>query len=161
MKRIRKQVYELTPTDLVQFPVWEWCLDEEGIAGQDEATVRPVASPQDANPWPGIVAAEFTFADGGTLTGYLTPFPSSDASPGDVHPVVVTEEGQVAFWLGTLTPEPAWVAECYRILGRSADDVFPVQFRSIAPTTVGVTVGSINGFMQLKSFHDQSVIEHR
>jgi hypothetical protein len=161
LKRVRKQFYELTPTDLEQFPVWEWCLDEEGVAGQDEATVRPFAGPQAANPWPGIVAAEFTFADGGTLTGYLTPFSESEVPPGNVHPVVVTDRGQVPFWLGTLPPEPAWVAKCYGILGRSAPDVFPVRFRSIAPSMVGVTSGSINGFLQLRSFRDQSIIEHR
>jgi len=37
----RKQVYDLTLADLQAAPVWEFALDEEGVAGQDEATVRP------------------------------------------------------------------------------------------------------------------------
>ena len=42
MMRVRKPVDKLTPADLEQFPFWEFALDEEGIAGQDETTVRPV-----------------------------------------------------------------------------------------------------------------------
>ena len=41
MARIRKQVYDLTAEDLRRYPLWEFCLDEEGIEGQDEATVKP------------------------------------------------------------------------------------------------------------------------
>lgn len=39
--RIRKQIYEITLEDLLQFPVWEFALDEEADEGQDESTVRP------------------------------------------------------------------------------------------------------------------------
>src|SRR5262252_1978828 len=41
MKRVRKQVFDLTVEDLDRYPVWEFALDEEGDEGQDEATVRP------------------------------------------------------------------------------------------------------------------------
>ena len=41
-KRVRKQIYKLEHSDLDRFPAWEFALDEEGRAGQDEATVRPV-----------------------------------------------------------------------------------------------------------------------
>ena len=32
---------ELTPADLEQYSVWELAIDEEGLSGQDEETVRP------------------------------------------------------------------------------------------------------------------------
>ena len=34
--KIRKQVYELTISDIEEFPVWEFASDEEGDDGQDE-----------------------------------------------------------------------------------------------------------------------------
>jgi hypothetical protein len=40
--KIRKQVYDFKPRDLNEYPCWEFALDEEGQAGQDEATVRPI-----------------------------------------------------------------------------------------------------------------------
>jgi hypothetical protein len=40
-KAVRKQVYDLTLADFDVAPVWEFASDEEGVAGQDEATVRP------------------------------------------------------------------------------------------------------------------------
>jgi hypothetical protein len=49
-KAVRKQVYDLTLADFDVAPVWEFASDEEGVAGQDEATVRPyeVSFPIDA-----------------------------------------------------------------------------------------------------------------
>jgi hypothetical protein len=41
---VRKPVYDLTLADFDAAPVWEFALDEEGVAGQDEATVRPTRS---------------------------------------------------------------------------------------------------------------------
>jgi hypothetical protein len=38
---VRKPVYDLTLADFDAARVWEFALDEEGVAGQDEATVRP------------------------------------------------------------------------------------------------------------------------
>ena len=48
--RIRKQVYELRPEDFVTASIWEFALDEEGAPGQDEATVRPRADLERADP---------------------------------------------------------------------------------------------------------------
>jgi len=38
----RKPVVEIALQDLMQFPVWEFAIDEEGIEGQDETWIRPV-----------------------------------------------------------------------------------------------------------------------
>ena len=40
-KQIRKDVGEITLGDLQQHPSWEFCLDEEGVEGQTECTMRP------------------------------------------------------------------------------------------------------------------------
>jgi hypothetical protein len=38
---LRKQVADLTPSDLREYPAWEFAIDEEGEAGQDEETIKP------------------------------------------------------------------------------------------------------------------------
>ena len=102
---IRKQVDELTTEDLDQFPIWEFALDEEGKEGQDEATVRPVNILRPTDPLEGsrLVKAQFTYADGSTAYGYLTPATDS-TDLGAVQPVVITADGQVAFWCGIIEP---------------------------------------------------------
>jgi hypothetical protein len=40
-ERIRKHVYLLTEPDLIDYPLWEFCSDEEGEEDQDETTVKP------------------------------------------------------------------------------------------------------------------------
>jgi hypothetical protein len=53
--KVRKQVYELTNRDLLEAPVWEFALDEEGEEGQDEATVRPWARQEPLDPTDGML----------------------------------------------------------------------------------------------------------
>jgi hypothetical protein len=71
--KIRKQVFDLTTEDLVQFPIWEFASDEEGEAGQDEATVRPWdgEQPPDKTSCPLIVRARFVLSDGTSFTGHV------------------------------------------------------------------------------------------
>src|ERR1700756_1043196 len=40
----RKPIDQITVPDLVDFPIWEFCLDEEGVEGMDETWVRPLAA---------------------------------------------------------------------------------------------------------------------
>jgi hypothetical protein len=40
----RKPIDQITVADLVDFPIWEFCLDEEGVEGMDETWVRPLAA---------------------------------------------------------------------------------------------------------------------
>lgn len=105
--KIRKQVYALTPDDLAQYPIWEFALDEEGEEDQDEATVRPFTGSDSPDPAEGmfIVRGQFTLADGTIFPGYLTP--AEDSSDlGTVQPQIVSESGQVGFWLGMSPREP-------------------------------------------------------
>jgi hypothetical protein len=61
---IRKDAGELTPADYARFPVWEFALDEEGIKGQNECTVRPVHPVAWPDVYDYIVGATATFASG-------------------------------------------------------------------------------------------------
>src|SRR5437773_1340523 len=106
--KIRKQVYELTVQDLREHPVWEFALDEEDKRGQDEATVRPFISSGSVDPGAGtfIVRARFTLADGTPFVGYLTPRDDPN-DLGTIQPQIVTERGQVWFWMGVIRDDVA------------------------------------------------------
>lgn len=157
--RIRKQVYDLTPDDLSRQAVWEFALDEEGEEDQDEATVRPyeIDGPLDPNDGMFVVRARLQLADGTGLIGYLTPPVRGDSSLGTLQPAVVVEGGQVSFWCGMLTPEPAHVEESYARLGKSSpSDVFPLKFESDHDLVGGVVAGELPGFLVLEDFRTMS-----
>ncbi len=148
--QVRKQVYELTPDDLTSFPVWEFCLDEEGVEGQDEATVRPYEKPGPVDPASGMFAVKaiFTLADGTEFTGYLTPPEQADREDiGIIQPIIVTDKGQLMFWNGLLKPTKAILDENYGLLEKSASEVFPVRYRSAVELEGGAVEGTIGGFL--------------
>jgi hypothetical protein len=157
--KIRKQVYELMPSDLDQFPIWEHALDEEGVPGQDEATVKPRPDLDVADPGQGlfVVRAEFESKDGIRYSGYA--YPSTEDTLSLIQPTIVTEQGQVGFWLGAFPPEPAALAPLYEMLGKSADALFPLSFCS--PVRLeGVDLhGEIPAFLHFASIQDQRMVE--
>jgi len=149
-KKIRKQCYELTPSDLSSWPAWEFARDEEGESGQDEATVRPYAFSDALDPADGmfIVAATFWLADGTTEHGFVTPAPSGTDNLGTIQPQIVTEKGQVGFWLGRCPPD---TKRAYETLGREAPSVFPIRFESTVPLIGPKVTGTLLGFLCLES----------
>ncbi len=157
--KIRKQVYELTPADLERFPIWEYALDEEGEEGQDEATVRPFAADGEleAADGPFMVRAAFRLADGTAMSGYLTPSAHAQVDLGMIQPVIVTERGQVAFWCGVIKPDASHLAECYSILGKAANEIFPVSFASQIDHAKEPVVGMVPGFLVLEDVSSEKV----
>lgn len=145
--KIRKQVYELTVDDFTEFPVWEFALDEEGEENQDEATVRPSTAPLplDCSESRFIVRAKFSLADGTRHIGYLTPCHATE-DLGSIQPIVITQQGQVTFWMGAARGN---TNPFYEKLGKSAERIFPVTFKSDVPLVGGVVFGSIPGFLHL------------
>jgi len=152
--RLRKQVYELALGDLSAFPVWEFRLDAEGEEGRDESTVRPYSALGPLDPGDGmfVVRAVFTLADGTRMRGYFTPPSRDDASMGTLQPIIVTDRGQVRLWCGTATPSPKRLTHIYELLGKNAQQVFPVQFESDVDLLGGPVKGSVSGFLVLKDF---------
>lgn len=157
MTSIRKQVSDLTPADLKECPVWEFALDEEGVEGQDEATVRPMPAAYALDPGAGtlVVRATFRLADGTKMEGYLTPPPDAEPGLGSIQPVIVSGLGQVGFWMGVIRPQPSDLAKLYLRLGKSASQVFPLQFESNVELKSGRVSGTIPGFLVIKSFQDR------
>jgi hypothetical protein len=148
--KIRKQVYDLVPSDLDRFPVWEFALDEEGKENQDEATVRPRESIDPVNPDDGmfVVKASFTLANGKRFTGYVTPPVQGDDSIGTTQPIIVTEKGQVGFWCGVMKPTEEIIRNHYGILGVTKPaDVFPLKYETVFPISSGTIKGQLTGFL--------------
>jgi hypothetical protein len=150
--KLRKQVYKITLTDLAQFPVWEFALDEEGEDGQDEATVRPYqySPPLDPNDGMFVVKAIFTLADGTQLEGYLTPPVQGQNDIGTLQPIIITERGQVSFWYGIQEPNSEEINKMYRMLGKNASQVFPLRFKSAVEILDGDIEGILEGFLFFK-----------
>jgi hypothetical protein len=155
--KIRKQVYDLTTHDLAKHPIWEFALDEEGEEGQDEATVRPLMETEREafDPMEGmyVVGARFTLADGGVHVGYLTPCEDPE-DMGTIQPQIVTEKGQVGFWLGLASVN---LEESYAKLGKSAEATFPVKFVSDIELFGAKLAGVIPAFLKLKDFETMKV----
>lgn len=148
--RIRRQVYELTPKDLEVHSVWEFALDEEDDAGQDEATVRPYKADGALDPSDGmfVVRARIKLADGTPVCGYLTPPTDGEGELGILQPVVVASGGQTPFWCGLRTPAPHELAAHYALLGKSsASQVFPATFQSDVELVGGPVFGRLEGFV--------------
>ena len=129
--KTRKQVYELTPDDLEKNPIWEFALDEEVGEDQDEATVMPIDQFDEVSGL-FIIKGEFKAANGIRYVGYLN-LSETDAGGGAsldqmqyVQPVIVTDEGQIGFWNGTLDLDKEELAGVYemREIGRYANRSF-------------------------------------
>ncbi len=119
--RIRKQENALTIFDLMQFPAWEYALDEEDVPGQNEKTLRPylIPPPLDREQAYFVVRARFILANGASLTGFLKPLRQNEDKlmqpliPYDLNPVIVTYHGQVPFCYGIFMPDEATISENY------------------------------------------------
>jgi len=157
--KVRKHVYDLTNEDLLRFSIWEFASDEEGEEGQDETTVRPWdgAPAPDKSCCPLIVLARFVLADGTRHSGYVT-FDVQGASIDSVHPVIVTEAGQVMFWFGILVPSREAIDAAYAKLGRTAALAFPIQYRSDVPLAADPVAGSLEGFCHYRSVRDRTLV---
>jgi hypothetical protein len=156
-ERIRKQSYDLRPDDLAHFPIWEYALDEEGEDGQDEATVKPRPDLSVADPAEGmlIARAEFIARDGTRYEGYVSP--SDEEAFGFGQPTIVTDEGQVNFWYGAFPPKPGALEADYKLLGKTAEQLFPVRYRALVEYEGARLEGEIPAFMHYEQVGSQEV----
>ena len=77
----RKPVGDLTLSDLQAFPIWEYASDEEGVEGQDESWVRPVAATKmAAKAYSQIVTSTFKTNTGQQLSGYMIVSPAASTA---------------------------------------------------------------------------------
>jgi hypothetical protein len=77
-----------------------------------------------------------------------------DDGLGTLQPIIVTPEGQVAFWWGGSAPSRDEIEENYRRLGKSSpDQVFPIRFESEVEIIGGAVRGELPGFLVLEGTH--------
>jgi hypothetical protein len=147
--RIRKQMFDLSDADFKEYAAWEFCLDEEGVEGQDEETVRP-SSLRDI---PGnsfgsyLVAADVAFGDGSKASGYLF---SDESDVVSASPLAFMRSEKVMFQIpGSFSPEKAEERkEClYSQLGMDRASVFPVTFTSLVPVNGSPMRFVLDGFV--------------
>jgi hypothetical protein len=158
-KKIRRQVYELTASDLSRFPAWEFASDEEGDPDQDEATVRPYAQlPVDLRNGTLIVRARFSLSDGSHMYGYIYTVSSNEAWGVDfVQPVIVIGENQVPFWSGMRPPSTERIERLLGVLGKTKEQVFPLTYESDVEMMDGRPLsGTVMGF----SYYTDGKITH-
>ena len=153
---IRKQVGDLTPSDLKEYPTWEFAIDEEGEGG-DEETVRPRQEVKFVEPAEGlfIVRAEFAAADGTRFDGFVSPHEERHVA--HAHPTIVTDKAHVPFWSGIVRPTQAHLDASYSALGKAPEELFPLRYRAVVEHAGSELEGEINGFMHYESRHTQRI----
>lgn len=146
---MRKPVTELRPEDLKVHAVWEFTLDDHVRSGQTETYVQPFALAAPLDPAAGMFAVRtrFTLAEGTEHTGYSTPVPQCEAAIPLMQPTIVTNKGQVPFWLGDYPPGFDELQQMLALLGER--DPFPIRFACMVPMQGGPVLGRIEGFMAL------------
>jgi hypothetical protein len=156
----RRQVYELSARDLLDIPAWQFATNEEGIPGQDEATVRPyLRMPVNSADGLLVVRATFTLASGTNFIGYISPPPpGKKGCVHKFHPNIVTDRGQVPFYFGIFPPSKERIAELLHALGKSAGEVFPLSFKTDSPIQGGAIEGQVAGFSFLQGDEEQIVL---
>jgi hypothetical protein len=153
-RRIRKQCYELTAEDFERFPCWEFALDEEGRAGQDEATVRPIKLRGSVNAMGGplLVLGVFSFPNGRIRLGQLTIGSGFDIK--DTQPALFLGDRLLGFYLGALRPSKAESKAEIRELRAICDDSFPIYYSTALRDKRGqpLASGVLKGFYQYGGF---------
>jgi len=152
--KIRKQVYDLTLEDFKQYSLWEFALDEEGVEGQDEATVRPFVSqiPNDLPAAMFVTTATFTLSDGAEARGFLYPPFGRDEETdlGIIQPNIITDQGQIPFWHGIREPNSTEISDFLKMMGKPSTDVFPLKYACDIKIDSIIIEGTLEGFYYLQ-----------
>ncbi len=149
VQRIRKQMFDLSAEDFGQCAVWEFCLDEETLDGQDETTVHPTALIDLPANSMGLflVAADVVFGDGTRGFGRLF---SDEHDVISACPAVFIGNKKVQFQIpGSLTDDKA--EECkeryYTDIGMDRQSIFPISFKSQIPVAGRPMSFVLDGFI--------------
>jgi hypothetical protein len=134
-----KRLADLTVEDLTSAPVWRY----EGGEGADAVVVeqaRDGLSQMDDEIF--LAATDFLLVDSSQHLGLC--FPVDDAGLDYLQPAIVTPSGHVQFWFDGVVPEEVLSAQ-WAALGKRAEEIFPVRFRSRVPVDGCEVTGVIPG----------------
>jgi hypothetical protein len=141
MNRNLRFTGEWPPEEILrQYPNWEYALDEEGVPGQDETTLKPQSEQGHINIDTVFTVGEVLTNDGNTYPAILE---MSDSRIEGIN--TFTAEGRA--WRIYMTRptrkwvpfEADWLSEAERPLPVSFDDqsVFPITVTSLLPKAQG------------------------
>lgn len=181
-KRIRKDAGELRLADFEQFPVWEFCHNEEGVEGQTECTMRPRPNVRLVK-WPsfdGLVTADMIASAGRRFIGIVQPGESFahpwncspeivlDAPVGTVvaHPLLETfnqmmrsDRPRIALHVPAISPEDArvLVSLAYQAMSIRADEIWPLTIRPRVSIAGFLETWTVDGWLNAGQ-HDPSYV---
>jgi hypothetical protein len=84
--------------------------------------------------------------------------PQHEARVDRIQPTIVTDQGQVAFWLGAFPPKPGRLDRAYATVGKNASELFPLRYRAVVGHRGVPLEGELHGFMHLGSVGSENVI---
>jgi hypothetical protein len=121
--------------------------DEPWYDDTDEETFRPWLEAVPVDPAFAIflVAATFTFADGSTHPGFVTPA-TDPHDMGTLQPSVFVGDGWYGFWGGMPGVPRETRAAFYQAVGEAPERVFPAAFSGAGGFATGVVKGTVEGF---------------
>ena len=93
-----------------------------------------------------MLKTEFVSFSGAVHYGYCTP--ALEGGLSNIHPVIITLQGQVAFYLGALKPSMDELNIYYERLNTTKEHLFPIQFRILVPAPGYQTSGTIYAFVR-------------
>lgn len=149
--RIRKQCRDITLAEWDECPAWEFCLDEEGVEGQDESTMRPRKDLKKVRypAFDGMVACDFVASSGQKYLGLVQPIDSLDDGWSSDAELIVPNPSpvrtgnnkldlwnqlfcdngdSVRFYVPAMSDEECrpYIDLVYRILGTNANTFWPL-----------------------------------
>lgn len=135
--RIVKMLEDLTEQDLLTHPLWAW-----DMADEDEADITPVQSEKDqGDPKRSLaIRTEFLCNNGRRLTGYLTPFDTTEIR--FLQPTLVVGLQQYPFYYGICRPEKDNILSIAEVVGENG---FPIQYRTSESLFVQTVAGKLDG----------------
>ena len=123
----RKPIDGITSEDLDAFPIWEFATDEEGVEGQDETWIRPVASSIISRKAYSLsVAAKFVTASGRELPGLVGVTTAGSIKLG--HAALVPNGKYIFVPSPKFSDAKTEYKNIAASLGMSEPEVFPLRF---------------------------------
>ena len=69
--------------------------------------------------------------------------------------------GTVNFWYGAFPPKPRDLEADYKLLGKTAEELFPVKFRAVVDYEGATLDGEVPAFMHYKDVGSDEIVEVR
>ncbi len=158
---ILKQFSELKQLDFTKHPVWVHChiidYNKPWYNDTNEETFRPWSGKFPVKPsyTTFLVRSAFTLNDGTVYQGFVTPVEEfkddiqmhlGTIQPHILHPSM----GVVPFWYGFRKPRSEEIKNCYKLLQKTAGEVFPMHFKIGPNLSTGISGGKLFGFYHLE-----------